>query len=46
MLIDEAMFCDVAFTGERPVAVSLRYPREEPRLLDDVAERFKLPPSG
>ncbi|HVS99517.1 MAG TPA: hypothetical protein VHE08_03295 [Solirubrobacterales bacterium] len=42
VLIDDAMYCDVAFRGDRAVAVSLRYPREELRLLDDAAERFEF----
>lgn len=40
--IDEDMFCDVAFRDGRPVAVSLLYPREELRLLDEAADRFEL----
>jgi hypothetical protein len=40
--VDDAMYCDVAFRSGRPVAVSLRYPREELRLLDDAADRFEL----
>jgi hypothetical protein len=40
--IDHDMFCGVAFRDDRPVAVSLRYPREELRLLDDAADRFEL----
>jgi hypothetical protein len=40
--IDEAMFCGVALTGERAVAVSLRYPREELDLLNAAAKRFGL----
>lgn len=38
--IDEAMFCGVAFRHKRPVGVSLRYPREEMRLLEVAATRF------
>lgn len=41
-VIDEAMFCNVAFRGDRAVAVSLCYPREEPDLLDAAAQRFRL----
>lgn len=40
--IDEAMFCGVAFRTGRPVGVSLRYPREEFRLLQSAAKRFGL----
>jgi hypothetical protein len=40
--IDDAMFCGVAFRHERPVGVSLRYPREELRLLEVAAKRFGL----
>jgi hypothetical protein len=42
VLIDDADCCDVAFQGGRPVAVSLRHPREELSLLDKAAERFSL----
>jgi len=40
--IDDAMLCGVALTEKRPVAVSLRYPREELELLKAAAERFHL----
>lgn len=40
--LDDAMLCGVALRGKRPVAVSLRYPREELELLDLAAERFDL----
>lgn len=40
--IDDAEYCDVAFRGDRPVAISLRYPREGLHLLDAAAERFDL----
>ncbi|MBS1861076.1 MAG: hypothetical protein JSS68_05125 [Actinobacteria bacterium] len=40
--IDAADFCEVAFLDSRPVGVSLRYPREEFRLLRSAAERFGL----
>ena len=42
VLIDDADYCDVAFRGGRPVAVSLRHPQEELGLLDKAAERFDL----
>jgi hypothetical protein len=42
VMIDDTDYCDVAFQGDRPVAVSLRYPREELRLLDRAADRFAL----
>ncbi len=42
VVIDDAMSCDVAFRADRPVAVSLRYPEEEFRLLDVAAHRFDL----
>jgi hypothetical protein len=44
--IDDDMLCDVAFRSDRPVAVSLRYPREELRLLDEAADRFGLDAGG
>jgi hypothetical protein len=40
--VDAEMLCGVASTGGRPVAVSLRYPREELALLELAAERFGL----
>jgi hypothetical protein len=42
VLIDDAEFCDVAFQKGRPVAICLRYPRTELRLLDEAADRFDL----
>jgi len=42
VMIDDADFCEVAILGGRPVGVSLRYPREEFRLLKSAAERFGL----
>ncbi|HTR74102.1 MAG TPA: hypothetical protein VMH33_02450 [Solirubrobacterales bacterium] len=40
--VDDADFCEVAFLDDRPVGVSLRYPREEIRLLRRASERFGL----
>ncbi len=40
--VDDEMFCGVAFSGGRPVGVSLRYPREEVGLLKVAAEQFGL----
>jgi hypothetical protein len=42
VVIDDAMYCDVAIRKDQPVAVSLRYPREELCLLDEAADRFDL----
>jgi hypothetical protein len=42
VVIDEAELCAVAFLDHEPVAVTLRYPREELHTLDRVAERFDL----
>jgi hypothetical protein len=44
--IDDAMYCQVAFRDGRPVGVSLRYPREEMRLLERAAEQFGLDALG
>jgi hypothetical protein len=40
--IDDAHLCGVALRDERPVAVSLRYPREQSSLLWKAARRFDL----
>lgn len=40
--IDPDHLCGVAFSDDRPVAVSLRYPREQSGLLREAASRFGL----
>ena len=40
--VDDAMHCQVALRDRRPVGLTLRYPREEPHLLERAAERFDL----
>ena len=41
-MVDEAEYCGVAFNHGKPVAVTLRYPREEADLLARAAARFDL----
>jgi hypothetical protein len=42
VMIDDADYCGVAFLHDKPVSVTLRYPKEEIGLLGDAARRFDL----
>jgi hypothetical protein len=44
--VDEGGLCAVALRDDRPVAVTLRYPRERSGLLGEAAKRFDLDELG
>jgi hypothetical protein len=46
VILDETMYCEVAFCEDRPVGVTLRYPRDEMRLLVEAAKRFDFSTVG